>query len=145
MLVSLEGIRAINFSIIDRERKQEAHKLVENCFTKADNSIVEQSGKCTKHTKTGLKTFKTPLHQKVYILVRCPSELQRNLTIMPQYWIAFKDDVEANFLRRHSSGTSNYSVQSFIGCNRGCESESTQKKKTELDLPSRFSYKILGL
>ena len=64
---------------------------------------------------------------------------------MPQYWIAFKDDVEANFLRRHSSGTSNYSVQSFIGCNRGCESESTQKKKTELDLPSRFSYKILGL
>ena len=53
MLVSLEGIRAINFSIIDRERKQEAHKLVENCFTKADNSIVEKSGKCTKHKKTG--------------------------------------------------------------------------------------------
>ena len=82
MLVSLEGIRAINFSIIDRERKQEAHKLVENCFTKADNSIVEKSGKCTKHKKTGWKTFKTPLHQKVYILVRCPSELQRNLTII---------------------------------------------------------------
>ena len=84
-----QSVRAINFSIMDRERKQEAHKLVENWITKADDSIVKKSGRCTKHKKTGWKTFKTPLHQKVYILVRCYSELQRSLTIMPKYWIAF--------------------------------------------------------
>ena len=82
-----------------------------------------------KTYKNRVENFQNPFAPKSLYFGEMPFIIAENLTIMPQYWIAFKDNVEANFLSRHSSRTSNFSVQSFIGCARGCESESTQKKK----------------